>query len=246
MEACSHGLSNTWTLSPCFRAELSHGNRHVAEFYMLEAEYPTKCLSDLLDHVESLIRKNYEDIITNEDIMKQLSNFWKYVVKDKKYFENNIKPVFSTQFVRITYDNAINILKLQSGDDIDRTSEKKLSKHFKNKGIFITHFPTTMKAFYMKTTKTDESLTESFDLIFPVVGELVGGSLREDDYNKLQSKIPSEKMKNFDWYLDLRKSGSVSTGGYGLGFDRWLMFLTGAENIKEIVPFPRQHGTCLT
>ncbi|XP_025831726.1 probable asparagine--tRNA ligase, mitochondrial [Agrilus planipennis] len=241
LEAVAHGLSKVYTMGPVFRAENSRSRLHLSEFYMLEAELAfINKISEILNVIENLLKTVTRRVLeTSQDDINYLTNN-----KDFSWLD---KP-----FVILTYDEAINILssKLKM-PDTDARSETEFSKEDElavvsycgNLPTFVINWPKQVKAFYMRECEDNPKKVSALDLLVPGVGEIVGGGLRENTYEKLQKNIPSDD-KNFEWYLELRKFGGVPTGGFGLGFERYLQFLLDIENIKDAIPFPRWPHNC--
>lgn len=242
-EAMALSLGSIYTFGPTFRAEKSHTPRHAHEFWMVEPEWSFISFIDLLDKTERFIAKileyvyfhSYEDLsIVHGESFKE--------------FKTKIKSWISERYPRITFDKAQKIL-VESGVDFefpigDRTChlqtehERYLAeKHFKSP-VFVTHYPIDQKAFYMKDCQ--DGTVEAFDLLVPGIGELIGGSQREDDLGLLlkQMERHNVSVEGLEWYLDLRKYGSVPHGGFGLGFERLVMLVTGQRHIKDVILFP--------
>lgn len=246
---CSHG--RVYTFNPAFRAENSRSRRHLAEFYMIEAEIPfTKDISDLTNCMESLIRSVTEEVYSkNEDDM-QLFN--EYVAKGHK---ETIEECLRQPFIVMSYEEALNILRNSNqswnfqpewGEDLQSEHEKYLVMHCGNRPIFVVDYPSSLKAFYAKSNDDQNQTVSAVDLLVPGVGELIGGSLREHRLEVLQQKLASLGLeKDYQWYLDLRRFGSIPHGGFGVGFERFLVFLLGIENIRDVIPFPRYTGSCV-
>ncbi|CAG4994302.1 unnamed protein product [Parnassius apollo] len=235
LEAMCRGLGNVYTLGPTFRAENSRSRLHLSEFYMLEAELAfCDCLEELQKFIEDLLKYVFiETRNSNEDDLYLLD-------KEKK------PPLWlDKNFVTLSYDEARNILKKKglntSEDGINKEQELALVDHCNGVPVFIVRWPKEQKSFYMKESQVDNTKVEALDLLAPITGEIVGGSLREDDYNKLKSKLPSEAL---NWYLELRKFGNIPTAGFGLGLERLLQVLCNVPNIKDTLPFPRWPHNC--
>ncbi|CAF4909653.1 unnamed protein product [Pieris macdunnoughi] len=235
LEAICRGMGNVYTLGPTFRAENSRSRLHLSEFYMLEAELAfcddieqlQSILEHLLKHIFSEIRN------TNEADL--------YLI-DK----NNVAPTWlKDRFITLTYDEARNILNKKglstNEDGINKEQELALVEHCGGVPVFVVQWPKKLKSFYMKESDFDNSKVDALDLLGPITGEIAGGSLREVNYEKLQSKLPSEAL---NWYLELRKFGNIPTGGFGLGLERLLQVVCGIPNIKDTLPFPRWPHNC--
>ena len=244
VEPVAAAFQNTYSVGTTFRAERSNTPKHAAEFWMMEPEIAFADLEVNMDIIEEMIK--YIVNYVRENAAEEMEFFNKWV--DKGLFER-LDTLVNNKFDRITYTEAIEILKnskekfeyeVEWGIDLQTEHERYLAeKHFK-KPVFVTDYPKDIKAFYMKLNK-DGKTVRAVDLLAPGIGEIVGGSQREDDYNILLDKINEMGLKEKDywWYLDLRKYGSVPHSGFGLGFDRMLMYITGMTNIRDVIPFPR-------
>ena len=244
VETFATAFKNTYTFGPTFRAEKSNTPKHAAEFWMMEPEIAFADLDVNMDIIEEMIK--YIVNYVRENAKEEMEFFNQFVDKD---LFNRLDTLVNNEFGRITYTEAIEILKnskqkfeyeVEWGIDLQTEHERYLAeKHFK-KPVFVTDYPKDIKAFYMKLNE-DGKTVRAVDLLAPGIGEIVGGSQREDDYETLLGKIHEMGLKEEDywWYLDLRKYGSVPHSGFGLGFDRMLMYITGMTNIRDVVPFPR-------
>ena len=244
VETFATAFKNTYTFGPTFRAEKSNTPKHAAEFWMMEPEIAFADLDVNMDVIEEMIK--YIVNYVRENAKEEMEFFNKFVDKD---LFNRLDTLVNNKFDRITYTEAIEILKnskqkfeyeVEWGIDLQTEHERYLAeKHFK-KPVFVTDYPKDIKAFYMKLNE-DGKTVRAVDLLAPGIGEIVGGSQREDDYDTLLGKIREMGLKEEDywWYLDLRKYGSVPHSGFGLGFDRMLMYITGMTNIRDVIPFPR-------
>ena len=244
VETFATAFKNTYTFGPTFRAERSNTPKHAAEFWMMEPEIAFADLVVNMDIIEEMIK--YIVNYVRENAAEEMEFFNKWV--DKGLFER-LDTLVNNKFDRITYTEAIEILKnskekfeyeVEWGIDLQTEHERYLAeKHFK-KPVFVTDYPKDIKAFYMKLNE-DGKTVRAVDLLAPGIGEIVGGSQREDDYDVLLGKINEMGLKEKDywWYLDLRKYGSVPHSGFGLGFDRMLMYITGMTNIRDVIQFPR-------
>ena len=244
VETFATAFKNTYTFGPTFRAEKSNTPKHAAEFWMMEPEIAFADLDVNMDVIEEMIK--YIVNYVRENAKEEMEFFNKFVDKD---LFNRLDTLVNNEFGRITYTEAIEILKnskqkfeyeVEWGIDLQTEHERYLAeKHFK-KPVFVTDYPKDIKAFYMKLNE-DGKTVRAVDLLAPGIGEIVGGSQREDDYETLLGKINEMGLKEEDywWYLDLRKYGSVPHSGFGLGFDRMLMYITGMTNIRDVIPFPR-------
>jgi asparaginyl-tRNA synthetase len=218
-------LGKIYTFSPCFRAEKSETKKHLSEFWMIEPEAAFFDLDQIID--------------LSEEFMKKI--IW-YVVDKCDYeftqlgIDTDHLQFINQDWIRKTYSEICKEFKVKFGDDISSEVEKKISKKY-GLPVFITHYPKSLKPFYMKT---EGDLALCFDLIFPEVGEVIGGSQREEDYDKLKSEIIKAgiDVEKMDWYLSTRKWGSVPHAGFGMGFERILMYICKSQKIHDVIPFP--------
>ncbi len=243
-ELAALALGGIYTFGPTFRAENSNTPRHLAEFWMIE---PEVAFNDILDNMDLA-----------EDFLKYLINYALENCADDLEFLNSMVDkelierlnfVVNNSFIRMSYAGAIDILKsadqkfefpVKWGLDLQAEHERYLvEKHFKCP-VILTDYPKEIKAFYMKMND-DNSTVRAMDVLFPRIGEIIGGSQREEDYDKLLARIRELGMpeKELWWYLDTRRYGSVTHSGFGLGFERLLLFVTGMSNIRDVIPFPR-------
>jgi len=227
LEVGMMSMGKVYTFSPCFRAEKSVTRKHLSEFWMLEVEQPHGDLHSSMNLCEDIIREALfvAAQAAGQDMPKLVDKI-----------ESNYMGPFSEPWPRLTYEEVCKELNLKYGDDIGAEAEQKLMYQFR-RPVFITHYPKDMKPFYMRK---DDKVAYCFDLIFPEVGELVGGSEREHDHGKLQQAMLDSgmDMSKMRWYLDTRKWGTVPHAGFGLGFERLVMYLTGAEKVHDVIPFP--------
>ena len=248
-ETFAMAFRNIYTFGPTFRAENSNTTRHAAEFWMIEPEFAFGDLNDNMDLAESMLKYIINYVL--ENAAPELEFFNQFV--DKGLLDR-LKNVAESDFGRITYTEAIEILeknnenfeyKVSWGCDLQTEHERYLTEQVFKKPIFVTDYPKAIKAFYMKENE-DKKTVAAMDCLVPGIGEIMGGSQREDDYNKLLARIEELGMdtKDYDFYLDLRKYGSTRHAGFGLGFERCVMYLTGMSNIRDVLPFPRTVGNC--
>ena len=247
-EALAQGLGKVYTFSPCFRAENSHTTRHLAEFWMVEPEMAFADLKDILNLTEDLLKHVIKKII--KDNLSELEYLEKY---QQKELIGELKKISNLDFPRLTYAECLEILvknkenfiynEIKWGIDLQSEHEKYLCQHFGNLPVFVINYPIELKAFYMKNNP-DNKTAACFDLLFPHVGEMVGGSMREDNYQILieKAKKIGLDIDNLSWYFDLRKYGYAPSGGFGLGLERLIMFISGTENIRDTIAFPRFPG----
>lgn len=237
-------FKNTYTFGPTFRAENSNTTRHASEFWMIEPEIAFADLDDNMQLAEDMVKYIINYVLENgKEEMEFFNNF-----VDKGLFAR-LENVVNSEFGRITYTDAIEILKknndkfdykVEWGIDIQTEHERYLAETIFGKPVFVTNYPKDIKAFYMRMNDDNKTVAAA-DLLVPGIGELIGGSQREERLDMLEKRmdemgVPKEEMW---WYLDLRKYGGVKHSGYGLGFERMLMYLTGMGNIRDVLPFPR-------
>ncbi|MBQ9332269.1 MAG: asparagine--tRNA ligase, partial [Oscillospiraceae bacterium] len=243
-EIFAMAFRNIYTFGPTFRAEISYTPRHAAEFWMIEPEIAFADLSVDMDLQEEMVKYIITAVLREcPDEMEFLNSF-----VDKGLIER-LKAVRDAQFVRCTYTDAIRILKesgekfeypIEWGSDLQTEHERYLTeKHF-GRPVFVTDWPQEIKAFYMRANEDGKTVAAA-DLLVPAVGELCGGSQREERYDVLKARIAELGMdpKDYWWYLDLRKYGTAPHSGFGMGFERMIMYLTGVANIRDVLPFPR-------
>lgn len=248
-EACAAAFGKIYTFGPTFRAENSNTTRHLNEFWHLEPEVSFMDLNGLMDLEEEMMKYIIAGIMKKcPDEMAFFNNF-----VDKGLLDR-LNNVVHSEFGHITYTDAIEILKknnekfafkVEWGCDIQTEHERYLSEEVFKKPVFVTDYPKEIKAFYMKINE-DGKTVRGCDLLFPGIGEVTGGSERETDYNKLKAIMDEKGLKEEDywWYMNLRKFGSVEHSGFGLGFERILMYVTGVSNIRDVILFPRTPNNC--
>ena len=248
-ETYAMAFRNIYTFGPTFRAENSNTTRHAAEFWMIEPEIAFADLKDNMDLAESMIKYIINYVMENAP--EEMKFFNQFV--DKGLIER-LKHVASSDFGHVTYTEAVEILKknndnfdykVEWGTDLQTEHERYLTEQVFKKPVFVTDYPKEIKAFYMKLND-DNKTVAAMDLLVPGIGEIIGGSQREDDYEKLLARMDELGLKaeDYEFYLDLRKYGSTRHAGYGLGFERCVMYLTGMSNIRDVIPFPRTVNNC--
>ena len=249
VETYAFAFRNVYTFGPTFRAENSNTVKHAAEFWMIEPEICFADLKDDMDLAESMLKYVINYVL--ENCPEEIEFFNNFI--DKTLLER-LNNVVNSEFGRITYTDAIKELekhndefeyKVSWGVDLQTEHERYLSEKIFKKPVFVTDYPAEIKAFYMKLN-SDGKTVAATDLLAPGIGEIIGGSQREDSLEILQSKIKELNMDEQDywWYLDLRKYGSVPHSGFGLGFERLMMYITGMQNIRDVIPFPRTPKNC--
>lgn len=248
-ETYAMAFKNIYTFGPTFRAENSNTTRHAAEFWMIEPEIAFADLNDDMILAESMLKYIIGYVL--EHAPEEMQFFNNFV--DKGLIER-LNHVASSEFARVTYTEAVEILekhndkfdyKVSWGADLQTEHERYLTEEVFKHPVFVTDYPKEIKAFYMKLND-DGKTVAAVDCLVPQIGEIIGGSQREDDYGKLLSRIKELGLNEEDYkfYLDLRKYGSARHAGFGLGFERCVMYLTGMGNIRDVVPFPRTVGNC--
>ncbi len=249
-ETYAQAFRNIYTFGPTFRAENSNTTRHAAEFWMIEPEIAFAELEDDMELAESMLKYIIRYVLENApEEMAFLNSF-----VDKGLIDR-LKHVMTSDFGRITYTDAVKELekhndkfdyKVSWGCDLQTEHERYLTEEIFKRPVFVTDYPKDIKAFYMKQNP-DGKTVAAMDCLVPGIGEIIGGSQREEDYDKLLARIRELGMKEEDYgfYLDLRKYGTTRHAGFGLGFERCVMYLTGVGNIRDVLPFPRTVGNCL-
>ena len=248
-ETYAMAFKNVYTFGPTFRAENSNTTRHAAEFWMIEPEIAFADLDDDMMLAESMLKYVINYVLENAP--EEMAFFNNFV--DKGLLER-LENVVSNDFARVTYTEAIDILsknndkfdyKVSWGCDLQTEHERYLTEEVFKRPVFVTDYPKEIKAFYMKLNE-DGKTVAAVDCLVPGIGEIIGGSQREDDYDKLLARINELGLNEEDYkfYLDLRKYGTARHAGFGLGFERCVMYLTGMANIRDVVPFPRTVNNC--
>ena len=248
-ETFAQSFRNVYTFGPTFRAENSNTTRHAAEFWMIEPEISFADLEDDMRLAEDMIKYIIRYVL--EHAPEEMNFFNSFV--DKGLLDR-LNHVLNSEFGRVTYTEAIRLLeenndrfdyKVSWGCDLQTEHERYLTEQIFKRPVFVTDYPKEIKAFYMKLNE-DGKTVAAMDCLVPGIGEIIGGSQREDDYEKLASRIQELGMNpaEYEHYMDLRKYGSSRHAGFGLGFERCVMYLTGMSNIRDVIPYPRTVGNC--
>ena len=247
-ETFALAFRNVYTFGPTFRAENSNTARHASEFWMIEPEMAFADLDDNMDTAEAMIKYIINYVMENAP--EEMEFFSKFI--DKGLIER-LNNIVNSDFARITYTEAVELLKksgekfqypVEWGIDLQTEHERYITEKIYKKPVFVTDYPKEIKAFYMRLNDDDKTVA-ACDLLVPGVGEIIGGSQREERYDVLKARIEETGMTEEDywWYMDLRKYGGVKHSGYGLGFERIIMYITGMSNIRDVLPFPRTPKT---
>lgn len=251
MMACA--MSKVYTFGPTFRAEDSHTSRHLAEFTMLEPEFAWANLNDCMNLSENMIKSTIQSLLNSN--MDEIQFFNDRI---DKTLLNRLKNTVDKKFDVITYTEAVDILQknkikkgkscvyedIQFGMDLGREHEKYLTEELFNNPVYVINWPKSIKPFYMR--QNDDGVTvAAMDLLVPEVGEIIGGSAREERPDLLEEAMKNarllegESSKQYQWYLQLRQFGTVPHGGFGLGYERFIQYITGIKNIRDVIPCPR-------
>ena len=247
-ETFAMAYKKVYTFGPTFRAENSNTKTHASEFWMIEPEIAFCDLNQDMDIMEGMLKYVVKYVL--ENAKAEMEFFDKFV---EKGLLDKLNKLLTSHFTRISHHDVITILKEakvkwefapEYGEDIAKEHEKYITEYF-NGPVFITDWPKDIKAFYMKLNPDGETVA-AVDLEVPSAGELMGGSQREENYDKLVKRMDELKMEkdSMDWYLNLRKFGGCPHSGFGMGFERLLIYLTGVENIRDVIPYPRTPGNC--
>ncbi len=247
-EAFALAFRNIYTFGPTFRAENSNTSRHASEFWMIEPEMAFADLEYNMEVAEEMVKYIINFVL--ERAPEEMSFFNSFVDKE---LLSRLDNIVNSDFGRVTYTEAVEILKksgkefqypVEWGIDLQTEHERYLTEEVYKKPIFVTDYPKDIKAFYMRVND-DNKTVAACDLLVPGVGEIIGGSQREERLDVLTARMDELGLDaaDYDWYLDLRKYGGVKHAGYGLGFERMIMYLTGMSNIRDVLPFPRTPGT---
>ncbi|XP_018591824.2 asparaginyl-tRNA synthetase [Scleropages formosus] len=252
LEVMAGAFPCVYTFGPTFRAENSQSRRHLAEFYMVEAEISfIRSLEDLMVVMENLFKATTERILA--ECPHDIELYHKHVAPGHR---DSLLSMLKNKFKVITYTEAINILthssqsfafKVEWGNDLQTEHENYLVKHCGNVPVFVINYPYELKPFYARDNSDQpEHTVAAVDLLVPGIGELFGGSLREEQQEMLRARLARAGMEDaYQWYLELRQFGSVPHGGFGMGFERYLQCVLGVHNIKDVIPFPRFSHSCL-
>ena len=248
-ETYAMAFRNIYTFGPTFRAENSNTTRHAAEFWMIEPEMAFADLNDNMEMAESMLKYVIRYVL--EHAPEEMNFFNQFI--DKGLLDR-LNHVLNSEFGRVTYTEAIRLLephndqfdyKVFWGCDLQTEHERYLTEQIFKRPVFVTDYPKEIKAFYMKMNE-DNKTVAAMDCLVPGIGEIIGGSQREDSYEKLLARMNELGLNEEDYgfYLDLRKYGSARHSGFGLGFERCVMYLTGISNIRDVLPFPRTVNNC--
>jgi len=249
-ETYALALSRVYTFGPTFRAENSNTTRHIAEFWMIEPEVAFAQLEDNMTLAENMLKSLFTDVLN--DCKDDLEFFDTHV---EKGIINTLESVLSSKFAHMTYTDAVAELekaiaggasfefKPYWGCDLQSEHEKFITEKIVKGPVILTDYPKEIKAFYMKLN-SDGKTVRAMDVLVPRLGEIIGGSQREDDYQALKTRISGMGMnpEDYSWYLDLRRYGSVPHSGFGMGFERLIQYVTGMTNIRDVIPYPRAVG----
>ncbi|HMA58932.1 MAG TPA: asparagine--tRNA ligase [Halanaerobiales bacterium] len=246
-EVMATALGDVYTFGPTFRAENSNTSRHASEFWMMEPEMAFCNLEEMMDIIEDFIKNLFEYALN--EAAEEMEFFAENIEEGRK---ETLKNIINSTFARITYTEAIDILKeadqdfefpVEWGMDLQTEHERYLTEQHYQKPVLVTDYPKEIKAFYMRLND-DQKTVAAVDCLVPEVGEIIGGSQREERYDVLKERMEEENMNidKYDWFLELRKFGTVPHSGFGLGFERILMYISGIKNIRDVIPFPRTPG----
>jgi asparaginyl-tRNA synthetase len=250
-ETYATALSRVYTFGPAFRAENSNTTRHLAEFWMIEPEIAFAELEDNMALAEDFLKSILKEVLENNQ-----EDLYFFETHIEKGLIQTLRGLIDSRFTRISYTDAVSELKKAAasgsagfefepfwGCDLQSEHEKFLSEHIARGPVIVTDYPREIKAFYMKMNE-DEKTVRAMDVLVPRLGEIIGGSQREDRLDRLEKRIVEGGMKSEDysWYLDLRRYGTVPHSGFGLGFERLIQYVTGMANIRDVIPYPRAVG----
>lgn len=240
-------LGAIYTFGPTFRAENSNTPRHLSEFWMIEPEVAFIDIADNMDLAEDFIKYCISYALERcHDDIEFLSQMY------DQELEARLRSIVDSTFVRLTYTEGVKILQesgrkfefpVSWGIDLQSEHERYLVEHYFKRPVILTGYPKEIKAFYMKLNE-DGKTVRGMDVLFPQIGEIIGGSQREENYDVLRSRMEELGMADMPWYMDTRKFGTVPHSGFGLGFERLVLFVTGMQNIRDVIPFPRYPKNC--
>ncbi|MDQ2994408.1 MAG: asparagine--tRNA ligase, partial [Pseudomonadota bacterium] len=247
-EAYALAMSKVYTFGPTFRAENSNTSRHLAEFWMVEPEVAFADLSDIAGLAEGLLKKVCQTVLAKRADDLAFFNEW----VDKTCIER-LEKLASDEFVRMEYTEAVKVLSsskrqfefpVEWGHDLQSEHERYLAEDYVGKPIILMNYPKDIKAFYMRQND-DGKTVAAMDVLAPGIGEIIGGSQREERLDHLDRRLTEMQLNHadFSWYRDLRSNGTVPHAGFGLGFERLLGFITGVKNVRDLIPFPRVPGS---
>jgi len=247
-EVYALSMGDVYTFGPTFRAENSNTSRHLAEFWMIEPEMPFCDLEGNMQIAEAMLKYIVEDALIN--CVEDLNLFDKFIEKE---LLKKLRGIVDKKFGHTTYTEAVDILlkagkkfefPVEWGTDFQSEHERYLTEEVFQCPLFVTDYPSAIKPFYMRIND-DGNTVAAMDILVPGIGEIVGGSQREERYDVLKSRMEEARIdiEEYDWYLDLRRYGTVPHSGFGLGFERLVQFVTGMKNIREVIPFPRTPGS---
>ncbi len=247
-EAFAQSFGKIYTFGPTFRAEHSNTARHAAEFWMIEPEIAFSDLDDVMELAEAMLKFVIHHVLVNcpEEMQYCKENLDSDII-------DRLENIVNSEFVRITYTDAIDILKqsnkdfqypVEWGAELQTEHERYLTEEVYKGPVFVTNYPKEAKAFYMRLNE-DGKTVAAVDCLVPEIGEIIGGSQREERLDILEQMMEEKGLnpEGYDWYMDLRRYGTTKHGGYGLGFERLIMYLTGVSNIRDVLPFPRTTGS---
>lgn len=244
LEALSQGLGKVYSLNPCFRADKSHTYRHLAEFWMLEIEVREEKQEKIIALAERFVK-----FVLKFVLKKNLLEIMFFEKHTKRKLIDCLKKLIKIPFLKMEYCRTVSFLKkkfkdLEFGSELKSEHEKYLCNYF-SCPVFVFNYPKKIKAFYMKENLKNKEVVDSFDLLVPEIGELIGGGMRATDCFVLQNRMNEKQQKDLQWYLSLRKFGYLPTGGFGVGLERLLMMISGTDNIRDVIPFPRFFGSLI-
>lgn len=247
-EVLATALGDVYTFGPTFRAENSNTTRHAAEFWMIEPEMAFCDLDENMQLIEEFLKYLFNYAL--EECAEEMAFFDRWIAEDNRI--ENLKKIINSDFAQISYTEAVEILtvadkefdyQVEWGIDLQTEHERYLTEEHFNKPVMVTDYPKDIKAFYMRLND-DQKTVRAVDCLVPGVGEIIGGSQREERYDVLVQMMEEDGMEleQYDWFLDLRKYGTVPHSGFGLGFERILMYISGMKNIRDVISFPRTPG----